>query len=148
MYPNNLRQHDRTCRLLTYSLSSQEFRLPFGQRFEFSQLWFEKYHGKEGKCLNSFAIQYFGRHNKFIEILQHGSCLGGRCLNFLDSRLKTQFFTDLDCSLKKNTSNDNQVSYCDTSFSSLTSHCLKYLHGDAEVLKIRHIVNNYSLKSR
>lgn len=56
MYPNNLRQHDRTRRLLTYSLSSQEFRLPFGQRFEFSQLWFEKYHGKEGKCRNSFAI--------------------------------------------------------------------------------------------
>ena len=52
LYSNNLRQHDRTMRLLTYSLSSQEFRLPFGQRFEFCQLWFEKYHGKEGKWID------------------------------------------------------------------------------------------------
>ena len=52
LYSNNLRQHDRTTRLLTYSLSSQEFRLPFGQRFEFCQLWFEKYHGKEGKWID------------------------------------------------------------------------------------------------
>ena len=27
----------------------QELGLPFGQRFEFSRLWFEKYHGKDGK---------------------------------------------------------------------------------------------------
>ena len=71
LYFNNLRQHDMTTRLLTYSLSPQEFRLPFGQRFEFCQLWFEKYHGKEGKWIDwsiVFRNTYTGNSWRFYSM--------------------------------------------------------------------------------